>query len=101
MGWTPVDVDREYGDCISQAMERSELQRQQEIVEQTFNRFVFYGLLAAFFAIVALLFIYRKPIRKFLENSFVAVAAKTITTKHELKEYRKDISQRVREKSKE
>ncbi|CAN7261908.1 hypothetical protein LJR098_001095 [Rhizobium sp. LjRoot98] len=96
---TPVDADKEYGDCVRQVMSMADEARRLALEQQQFNRIVLGGVIAAIIAILVILFIYRKPIRAAWEAAFVNVAAKTISSRRNLKEYRADMAQRIREKS--
>ena len=67
--------------------------------QRAHDQMVLYMFIAAAIALLVVVFIYRKPIRAALEALFIGAAAKTIATKKDLNNYRKDIGERIREKS--
>ncbi len=99
IGAEPIDVRQEFSECVREGTRLAEQARQQMLEQQRFDDLVFYGACAAVLAVCVLMFLYRKPLRALLENMFVTTAAKAVTTKREMKDYRSEIARRIQEKS--
>lgn len=100
IGAEPIDVRQEFSECVREGTQIAEQARQQMLEQQRFDDLVFYAACAAVLAVCVLMFLYRKPLRALLESLFVSTAAKAVTTKREMKDYRSEIARRIQEKSK-
>lgn len=98
-GAAPIDAQKVFSECVREGTQRAEQARQQMLEQQRFDNLVFYGACAAVLAVCVLLYLSRKPLRVLLENMFVTTAAKAVTTKREMKDYRDEIARRIQEKS--
>lgn len=98
-GAAPIDVQKEFSECVREGTQLAEQARQRMLEQQRFDDLVFYGACAAVLAVCVLVFLYRKPLRALLERMFVSTAAKAVTTKREMKDYREEIARRIQEKS--
>lgn len=94
-----VDVAREQQECFRRVMATAQEALQAARDQRAHDQMVLYMFIAAAIALLVVVFIYRKPIRAALEALFIGAAAKTIATKKDLNNYRKDIGERIREKS--
>ena len=99
MGLEPIDVQKEFSECVREGTQLAAQSRQQMLEQQRSDDLVLYGACAAVLAVCVLMFLYRKPLRALLENVFVATAAKAVTSKREMKDYRSEIARRIQEKS--
>lgn len=85
--------------CVRSAVRIAEVAKQAVVDQQAHNRMVLGIIIVAVVSLLVLAWVYRKPIKAFLENLFIGAAAKSISTKRDFKNYREDISKRIREKS--
>ncbi|MDK4728767.1 hypothetical protein [Rhizobium phaseoli] len=95
----PADKQKILKECYELAQYRESLTQEQIRKDQIHNRLLLLELVGAVVAVLVLLVVLGRPIRRALEAAFINSAARAVKGRRDIADYKDDLGRRIREKA--